>query len=55
MRRSYLLSLITLAILLLFTAVTASAQTEQMRGTVKMVGADGQQTAGPYARRARRP
>lgn len=44
MRRSYLLNLITLAILLLFTAVTASAQTDQMRGTVKMVGADGQQT-----------
>ena len=45
MRRSYLLNLITLAIVLLFAAVTASAQTEQMRGTVKMVGADGQQTA----------
>jgi hypothetical protein len=45
MRRSYLLNLITLAIVLLFTAVTASAQTEQMRGTVKMVGADGQQAA----------
>ena len=44
MRRSYLLNLITLAILLLFAAVTASAQTEQMRGTVKMVGANGQQT-----------
>lgn len=44
MRRSYLLNLITLAIVLLFIAVTASAQTEQMRGTVKMVGADGQQT-----------
>ena len=45
MRRSYLLNLITLAIVLLFTAVTASAQTDQMRGTVKIVGADGQQTA----------
>ena len=45
MRRSYLLNLITLAIVLLFTAVTASAQTEQMRGTVKMVGADGQPAA----------
>ena len=45
MSRSYLLNLITLAVLLLFTAVTASAQTDQMRGTVKMVGADGQQTA----------
>lgn len=44
MRRSYLLNLITLAIVLLFIAVTASAQTEQMRGTVKMVGADGKQT-----------
>lgn len=44
MRRSYLLNLITLAIVLLFTAVTASAQTEQMRGTVQMVGADGKQT-----------
>ena len=44
MRRSYLLNLITLAIVLLFTAVTASAQTDQMRGTVKMIGADGQQT-----------
>jgi hypothetical protein len=45
MRRSYLLTLITLAVLLLFAAVTASAQTDQMRGSVKMVGADGQQTA----------
>ena len=44
MRRSHLLNLITLAVLLLFSAVVASAQTEQMRGTVKMVGADGQQT-----------
>jgi len=44
MRRSYLLNLITLAIVLLFTTVTASAQTDQMRGTVKMAGADGQQT-----------
>lgn len=45
MRRSYLLNLITLAVLLFFTAVTASAQTDQLRGTVKIVGADGQQTA----------
>ena len=44
MRRSYLLNLVTLATVLLFTAVTASAQTEQMRGSVKIVGADGQQT-----------
>ena len=44
MRRSYLLNLITLTVLLLFSTVTASAQTEQMRGTVKMVGANGQQT-----------
>ena len=44
MRRSYLLNLIILAILLLFIAATASAQTDQMRGTVKLVGADGQQT-----------
>ena len=44
MRRSYLLNLITLAAVLLFTAVTASAQTEQMRGSVQMVGANGQQT-----------
>ena len=44
MRRSYLLNLVTLATVLLFTAVVASAQTEQMRGSVKMVGADGQQT-----------
>jgi hypothetical protein len=45
MRRSYLLNLITLAALLLFAAVTTSAQTDQLRGTVKIVGADGQQTA----------
>ena len=44
MRRSYLLNLVTLATVLLFTAVTASAQTEQMRGSVQMVGANGQQT-----------
>src|SRR5437899_5812319 len=44
MRRSYLLNLVTLATVLLFTAVTASAETEQMRGSVKLVGADGQQT-----------
>ena len=44
MRRSYLLNLITLAVVLLFSAVVASAQTEQMRGTVKIVSADGQQT-----------
>src|SRR5205807_4111222 len=43
MRRSYLLNLVTVAIFLLFTAI-ASAQTEQMRGSVKLVGADGQQT-----------
>src|SRR2546430_10116203 len=44
MRRSYLLNLVTVAIFLLFTAIVASAQTEQMRGSVKLVGADGQQT-----------
>src|SRR3989440_6270955 len=44
MRRSYLLNLITLAVVLPFSAVVASAQTEQMRGTVKIVSADGQQT-----------
>src|SRR5436305_143827 len=47
MRRSYLLNLITLAAVLLFSAVVASAQTEQMRGSVKLVGADGQ--AAPVA------
>jgi len=50
MRRSYLLKLITLAAVLLFTAAIASAQTDQMRGTGKMVGADGQQHRWPEPR-----
>jgi tetratricopeptide (TPR) repeat protein len=43
MRRHYLVSILALAVLL-FSAVIASAQTGQLRGTVKMIGADGNAT-----------
>src|ERR1041385_4685730 len=41
MRRSYLINLVVVAIVLLFSAVLASAQVEPMRGSVKLLGADG--------------
>ncbi|MFN2578508.1 MAG: carboxypeptidase regulatory-like domain-containing protein [Pyrinomonadaceae bacterium] len=43
MRRSHLINPIALALIFLCSALVASAQTEQMRGTVKIVAADGQQ------------
>ena len=44
MRRSFLLNVMAATAVLLFSAILVSAQTEQMRGSVKLVGADGKQT-----------
>ena len=44
MRRSYFLSALTAVIVLLFSVIIASAQTDQMRGSVKIIGADGKAT-----------
>ena len=44
MRRSYVLSGIVATAVLLFSAILVSAQTDQMRGSVKLSGADGTQT-----------
>jgi tetratricopeptide (TPR) repeat protein len=41
MRRSYLLNVLTAVVVLLCSAIIASAQTDQMRGSVKLIGADG--------------
>src|SRR5690242_4786390 len=41
MRRSYLFNLIAVAVVLSCSAILASAQVEPMRGSVKLVGADG--------------
>jgi tetratricopeptide (TPR) repeat protein len=41
MRRSYVLTLVAAVVVLLFSAVVSSAQVEAMRGSVKLVGADG--------------
>jgi tetratricopeptide (TPR) repeat protein len=41
MRRSYFLNLIAAVAVLLFASMIASAQTGQLRGTVKLMGADG--------------
>ena len=43
MRRSYVFSVLAAVAVLLFSAMLVSAQTEQMRGSVKLVGADGNQ------------
>src|SRR2546423_140560 len=44
MRRSYIFTVVAAAVVLLFSAMLVSAQTEQMRGSVKLVGADGKST-----------
>jgi tetratricopeptide (TPR) repeat protein len=44
MRRPYVFNTIAVAVVLLFSAMLVSAQTEQMRGSVKIVGADGNPT-----------
>src|ERR1043166_9663379 len=44
MRRSYLFNTVAVAVVLFFSFVLVSAQTEPMRGSVKMVGADGKPT-----------
>ena len=44
MRRSYVFSVMAAVAVLLFSAMLVSAQTEQMRGSVKLVGADGKST-----------
>jgi tetratricopeptide (TPR) repeat protein len=44
MRRSYVFSVMAVAAVLLFSAILVSAQTEQLRGSVKIVGADGKAT-----------
>jgi tetratricopeptide (TPR) repeat protein len=44
MRRSYVINALTVAVVLLFSAIVASAQTDQMRGSVKLEGADGKTT-----------
>jgi tetratricopeptide (TPR) repeat protein len=44
MRRSYVLNVIVATCVLLFSVILASAQTDQMRGTVKLADADGKQT-----------
>ncbi|HSQ24026.1 MAG TPA: carboxypeptidase regulatory-like domain-containing protein [Pyrinomonadaceae bacterium] len=44
MRRSYLFYSIVAVAVLIFAAAIASAQTGQLRGTVKMIGADGNAT-----------
>jgi len=44
MRRFYLMKLITLATVLLFSAIASTAQTGQLRGSVKLADADGKQT-----------
>lgn len=44
MRRSYLFNSIVAVAVLLFASAIASAQTGQLRGTVKMIGADGNAT-----------
>ena len=44
MRRSYFLKSIVAAAVLLFASLVASAQTGQLRGSVKLVGADGNAT-----------
>jgi tetratricopeptide (TPR) repeat protein len=44
MRRSYVFNTIAVAVVLLFSAILVSAQTEPMRGSVKLVGADGKST-----------
>jgi tetratricopeptide (TPR) repeat protein len=41
MRRSYVLTVMAATVVLLLSAMFVSAQTEQMRGSVKLVGADG--------------
>ena len=49
MRRSYVINTIAVAVVLLFSAVLASAQVEPMRGSVKLVGADGKPAPVPGA------
>ena len=49
MRRSYVFNTIAATVVLLFTAILVSAQTDQMRGSVKLVGADGKSTPVPGA------
>jgi len=44
MRRSYVFSVMAAVAVLLFSAILVSAQNEQMRGSVKIVGADGKST-----------
>ncbi|MGZ8847874.1 MAG: carboxypeptidase-like regulatory domain-containing protein, partial [Pyrinomonadaceae bacterium] len=50
MRRSYLLNSVIAVAVLLFASLVVSAQTGQLRGTVRMIGADG--NAGPVANAA---
>lgn len=50
MRRSYLLNSVIAVAVLLFASLVASAQTGQLRGTVRMIGADG--NAAPVANAA---
>jgi len=49
MRRHYLVASILTLTVLLFSAVVVSAQTGQLRGTVKMIGADGSEAPVPNA------
>ena len=49
MRRSYVINTLAVALVLLFSAVLASAQVEPMRGSVKLVGADGKPAPVPGA------
>jgi len=49
MRRSYVINTLAVAVVLLFSAVLASAQVEPMRGSVKLVGADGKPAPVPAA------
>src|ERR1043166_2210963 len=44
MRRSYVLTVVAAAVVLLCSAVVSFAQVEPMRGSVKLVGADGKPT-----------
>lgn len=44
MRRSYVLNVVAAVVTLLFSAMLVSAQQEAMRGSVKLVGADGKST-----------
>lgn len=49
MRRSYVFTVMAAVAVLLFSVMLVSAQTEQMRGSVKLVGADGKPTPVPGA------